>query len=159
WLPKLTASVAGKFSGQVGGHRIRVDFPEDFPMVRGDERRLTQVLNNLVSNAIKYSPDGTEIDTEGDVRPGYVMVSVRDQGIGTPQQEEPRIFERFTRLASALSRKPEGSGLASFLTKAIIEAHDGRIWCNSTRESSDGVGDEAQKSGTTFTFCLPRDGR
>ncbi|MFW6068944.1 MAG: ATP-binding protein [Chloroflexota bacterium] len=159
WLPKLAASVARKFSGQASEHHIHVDFPDDFPMVRGDERRLTQVLNNLVSNAIKYSPEGTEIDIEGAVKPDYVMVSVRDQGIGIPQHEEHRIFEKFSRLDNALSRKTEGTGLGLFLTKAIIEAHDGRIWFNSNRESSDGAGEQSDMPGTTFTFCLPRDGR
>lgn len=159
WLPKLATSVARKFSGQASGHRIAVDFPDEFPMVRGDERRLTQVLNNLVSNAIKYSPAGTAIDIEGAVKPDYVMVSVRDQGIGIAQHEEHRIFEKFSRLDNALSRKTEGTGLGLFLTKAIIEAHDGRIWFSSNRESADGSSHNGETPGTTFTFCLPRDGR
>ena len=167
WLPKLASSVARKFSGQAGehrdddrrGHRIAVDFPDEFPMVRGDERRLTQVLNNLVSNAIKYSPPGSVIDIKGTVNPDYVMVAVRDEGIGIPQHEEHRIFEKFSRLDNALSRKTEGTGLGLFLTKAIVETHGGRIWFNSNRhENGDLTSDDAMP-GTTFTFCLPRDGR
>ncbi|HZD11246.1 MAG TPA: ATP-binding protein [Candidatus Binatia bacterium] len=159
WLPKLASSVARKFAGQASNHHIEVDFPEDFPMVRGDERRLTQVLNNLVSNAIKYSPAGTDIDINGTVQSNYVMVSVRDEGIGIPQHEEHRIFEKFSRLDNALSRKTEGTGLGLFLTKAIVEAHGGRIWFNSNRDAKGNGSGAKELPGTTFTFCLPRDGR
>lgn len=175
WLPKLVSSVARKFSAQPGeprsrnrrhdargfdshGYEIDVDFPEEFPMVRGDERRLTQVLNNLISNAMKYSPAGSKIYISGEVRPEYVMVSVRDEGIGIPRHEEHRIFEKFSRLDNALSRKTEGTGLGLFLTKAIVEAHGGRIWFSSNR-SEDSNGEGEGSPGTTFTFCLPRDVR
>lgn len=155
WLPKIATSVTRKFSSQTSRHRLKVDFPDDFPVIFGDERRLTQVLNNLVSNAIKYSPEGGQIEVSGDVNPEYVLVSVRDEGIGIPEHEEQRIFEKFSRLDNALSRKTEGTGLGLFLTKAIVEAHDGRIWFSNNRDA-DGDGDAR---GTTFTFCLPRDGR
>ncbi len=155
WLPKIARSVARKFSSQTRKHTIEVTFPDDFPVIRGDERRLTQVLNNLVSNAIKYSPKGGKIEVSGSVNPEYVMVSVRDEGIGIAEHEEHRIFEKFSRLDNALSRKTEGTGLGLFLTKAIVEAHGGRIWFNSNRE---GESDE-EASGTTFTLCLPREAK
>lgn len=153
WLPKLAESVARKFSSQTDRHTFTVDFPEDYPVIRGDERRLTQVLNNLVSNAIKYSPKGGEIEVAGEVKSDYALVSVRDEGIGIPEHEEQRIFEKFARLDNALSRETEGTGLGLFLTKAIIEAHDGRIWFNSNR----GDDPASEMPGTTFTFCLPRE--
>jgi PAS domain S-box-containing protein len=152
WLLDLAQSVARKFSSQTEKHTIMVDFPDDFPVILGDERRLIQVFNNLVSNAIKYSPEGGEIEIRGMVRPDHVLISVRDQGIGIPKHEEHRIFEKFARLDNALSRKTEGTGLGLFLTKAIVEAHHGRIWFNSNLQD-DGAG----QKGTTFTFCLPRD--
>ncbi len=167
WMPKLVSSVARKFGGQTGenrgdeqrGHRVEVHFPDEFPIVRGDERRLTQVLNNLVSNAIKYSTPGSLIQISGDVTPDYIMVAVRDEGIGIPRHEEHRIFEKFSRLDNALSRKTEGTGLGLFLSKAIVEAHGGRIWFNSNQRD-DGSGENGEQiPGTTFTFCLPRDGR
>ena len=145
-LPKMAQAVTRKFSSQTDSHTFEVDFPRDFPVVRGDERRLTQVFNNLISNAIKYAPEGGEIRVSGEVRPDHVLVSVEDQGIGIPEHEEHRIFEKFARLDNALSRKTEGTGLGLFLTKAIIEAHDGQIWFSSQIDA-----------GTTFTFCLPRE--
>jgi two-component system sensor histidine kinase VicK len=106
-------------------------------------------LNNLVSNAIKYSPDGGKILIKGEVHPDYITVSVRDNGIGVPPQEQGRIFQKFARLDNALSRKTEGTGLGLFLSKAIVEAHDGRIWYQNNNEI------EPDASGTTFTFSLP----
>lgn len=156
WLPEMAESVTRKFKSQTDKHTLTVDIPDDFPVIRGDERRLTQVFNNLVSNAIKYSPEGGEIEVSGRVRPDHVLVSVRDEGIGIPEHQEDRIFDKFSRLDNALSRKTEGTGLGLFLTKAIVEAHDGRIWFESNRRE-DGNGQGAEMPGTTFTFCLPRD--
>ncbi|MCA9933467.1 MAG: GAF domain-containing protein [Ardenticatenaceae bacterium] len=145
-LAKLTASAAKKFGTQSGKHHISVEFPQDFPTIYGDERRLGQVLNNLLSNAIKYSPDGGNIIISGTAHSEHVTLSVRDNGIGIPKHEQHRIFQKFSRLDNALSRKTEGTGLGLFLTKAIIEAHNGRIWFTN---NTDGP-------GTTFTFSLPR---
>ncbi len=146
-LPKIAADVARKLSSQSDRHHIKLAFAPDFPPVMGDERRLKQVLTNLVSNAIKYSPDGGEALIRGEAHPEYLTVSVRDSGIGIPAHEQYRIFQKFSRLDNALSRKTEGTGLGLFLTKAIVEAHDGRIWFSN---NSDGP-------GTTFTFSLPRE--
>lgn len=145
-LPELAHSVARKFSQQSDRHHITVQFPPDFPAVRGDERRLTQVLNNLMSNAIKYAPQGGPITIWGEIHPEHVTLSVRDTGIGIPEHERHRIFQKFSRLDNALSRKTEGTGLGLFLARAIVEAHQGRIWFS----------DNGQTPGTTFTFSLPR---
>lgn len=145
-LAALARSVARKFGPQAVRHTLQVDFAADFPEIAGDERRLAQVFNNLVSNAIKYSPAGGEIRIWGDVYPEHVTVSVRDSGIGIPERDRPRIFQKFSRLDNALSRKTEGTGLGLYLTRAIIEAHGGRIWFS----------DNGDAPGTTFTFALPR---
>jgi signal transduction histidine kinase len=147
FLPELVADVARRFSTQTQKHRFVLKFSEDFPLICGDERRLTQVLNNLISNAIKYTPDGGPILIRGEVHPKYVTLSVVDQGIGIPEHQQHRIFQKFARLDNALSRKTEGTGLGLYLTKAIVEAHKGRIWFH---ENADGP-------GTTFTLSLPRD--
>ncbi len=152
YLPRLAAVVAERLGAQSQNHTLKVDFPESFPLLQGDERRLTQVLNNLVSNAIKYSPDGGRIDIVGRAYPDYVTVSVRDEGIGIPEYEKPRIFAKFSRLDNALSRKTEGTGLGLFLTRAIIEAHGGRIWFESNHPGQV-VGEPP--NGTTFIFSLP----
>lgn len=146
-LGALAKIAARKFRDPDGHHKFVVDFPESFPLVAGDERRLNQVFNNLVSNAIKYAPNGGVITLSGQVHDERVTVSVHDPGIGIASHERHRIFQQFSRLDNALSRKTEGTGLGLFLTKAIIEAHGGKIWFD-----SDGVG-----QGTTFTFCLPRE--
>jgi signal transduction histidine kinase len=108
-------------------------------------------MNNLLGNAIKYSPDGGPIEISGAAYPSHVTVSFQDEGIGIPEHEKHRIFQKFSRLDNALSRKTEGTGLGLFLTKAIIEAHGGRIWFSSNHDKQKG------QRGTTFTFSLPRD--
>jgi PAS domain S-box-containing protein len=145
-LIKLATDSVRRFSSQTDRHRFEVNFPPDFPLVYGDERRLTQVFNNLISNAIKYSPDGRRIRIWGENEPGRIAISVSDEGIGIPEYEQRRIFQQFSRLDNALSRKTEGSGLGLFLTKAIVEAHGGRIWFAAN----------SPDPGTTFTFSLPR---
>jgi signal transduction histidine kinase len=149
-LPKVASDTVLRLQNQTDKHTFSIQFPENFPVVFGDERRLTQVFNNLISNAIKYSPDGGEIEISGQIHTDYVIVSVRDEGIGIPEHQQHRIFEKFSRLDNALSRNTEGTGLGLFLTKAIIEAHDGRIWF-SRNEENDGA------PGTTFTFSLHRE--
>lgn len=145
-LDRIVEKTARKFGNQADKHQIKVQFVEEFPPVWGDERRLGQVMNNLISNAIKYSPDGGDIAIRGEIHPQHVTVSVRDRGVGIPDHEQHRIFQKFSRLDNALSRKTEGTGLGLFLSKAIIEAHNGRIWFH---KNPDGP-------GTTFTFSLPR---
>lgn len=148
WLANMAAEVAERLGSQTEDHQIVVQFPSDFPVIQGDERRLTQVFNNLISNAIKYSPAGGDITISGRAYKDSVTVSVRDEGIGIPAHQHDRIFKKFSRLDNALSRKTEGTGLGLFLTKAIIEAHDGQIWFDSNPENG--------RLGTTFTFTLPR---
>ncbi len=146
-LPRLAINTVRKFSSQTSKHQLKADFPEAFPTIFADERRLTQVFNNLVNNAIKYSPDGGTITVSGDIHPQHVTVSVRDEGIGIPEHEQHRIFQQFSRVDNALSRKTEGTGLGLYLSKSIVEAHNGRIWFANNSDSP----------GTTFTFSLPRD--
>lgn len=147
FLPEVAANVTRKFRSQAKNHQFVLKFDEAFPLVVGDERRLTQVLNNLVGNAIKYSPDGGDIIISGAVHPQHVTISVQDRGIGIPEHQHHRIFLKFSRLDNALSRKTEGTGLGLFLSKAIIEAHQGRIWFHNNPDGP----------GTTFTFSLPKD--
>lgn len=145
-LAQLAMEVARKFGAQTNQHRLTVDFPPNFPTIYGDERRLTQVLNNLISNAIKYSPEGKEVQLLGQAYPEHVTISVRDDGMGIPAHQQHRIFQKFARLDNALTRKTEGTGLGLYLSKAIVEAHHGRIWFSNNPDGP----------GTTFTFSLPR---
>lgn len=109
-----------------------------------DRRYMAMAIENLISNAIKYSFDGSTVDVAVTSRKSSITVKVHDKGVGISKQDLPRIFEKFVRLQNPLSVKEGGTGLGLFLTKEIIEAHNGKISAKST-----------QKSGTEFTFRVP----
>jgi len=141
---KFAERLAEKYRTQTDQHTIIIDFPSEFPIVVADEGRLEQVLSNLLSNAIKYSPDGGEIRIGGQVRPEQVIICVQDQGPGIAPGDIPHIFDRFYRADSA-SRTTKGAGLGLYLTRAIVEAHGGRIWV-----------DPRPEGGGRICFSLPR---
>ena len=143
-LDALSERVGRRFRTQTKIHDITVSFPSTFPVVTGDVVRLEQVLNNLVSNAIKYSPDGGRIVISGRVSAGEVVVTVSDEGVSIPFEEQPRVFERFFRGARERRQSTPGAGLGLYLAKAIVEAHNGRIWV----ESDPG-------HATSFSFAIP----
>lgn len=143
-LANTTHRVVERFTVQSPHHEFVVDFPEDFPVIMGDEDRLEQVLYNLLSNAIKYSPEGGEIRISGQVSPKQVVVCVVDQGPGIAPGDIPYIFDRFYRAPEA-TRTTKGAGLGLFLSRAVIEAHGGRIWV-----------DPMPQGGARICFSLPR---
>ncbi len=145
-LDKLATSLVDKFRTQTDAHLLTVDFPQNFPTVPADAERIRQVLTNLLNNAIKYSPRGGTIRVSGEVQANQVIISVRDEGIGLAPDDTERIFDRFTRVDNALSRRTQGAGLGLFLARAIVEAHGGRIWV-----------DSQPSQGADFHFSLPRD--
>jgi PAS domain S-box-containing protein len=142
-LPAMAERLAERFRTQSKKHTIVVDFPGDFPVLLADENRIQQVLSNLVSNAIKYAPEG-EIRIGGQVRPEQVVVCVSDQGSGIEPNDLPHIFDRFYRSTRAV-KNTKGAGLGLYLARAIIEAHGGRIWV-----------DPKPDSGARICFSLPR---
>lgn len=144
-LDKLAERLVEKFRTQTSVHQLAADFPPDFPVIIGDEARLTQVLSNLVSNAIKYSSGG-QITVRGTAGPGQVTISVSDEGPGIAAPDLPHIFERFYRADSEQTKRVKGTGLGLFLAKAVVEAHGGRIWVESPAGR-----------GATFFFTLPAD--
>ena len=144
-IDDLVVRVARKLEPQAKSHKIIADVRPDMPLVFADEARVTQVLSNLIGNAMKYSPDGSEIRITARATPGEVIVTVADQGPGIPADEQALIFERFYRSDSAIKRGTPGTGLGLYLTKAIVESHGGRVWVE-----SDG------KAGSQFSFSLPR---
>jgi signal transduction histidine kinase len=144
-MPRLAERVVDGFRTQTKIHTFELDFPPDFPPVWGDPERLREVMSNLVSNAVKYSPDGGIVWIGGRMDQTGTTVYVADQGMGIPPEEQGRIFDRFHRVESGLHRSTEGTGLGLYLVKAIIEAHGGRVWVES-----------APGRGSIFIFTLPR---
>ncbi len=142
-LPALAGRVAERFAPQSSKHAIVTDFPKGFPLILGDERRLEQVIANLVSNALKYAPKG-EIKISGSVLPAQVTVCVSDEGPGIDPRDVPHIFDRFYRSNTAV-KQTKGAGLGLYLARAIVEAHGGRIWA-----------DPKVDRGARICFSLPR---
>jgi PAS domain S-box-containing protein len=142
-LSLLATRVAERFKPQSQKHNIVTDFPKKFPVILGDERRLEQVLANLVSNALKYAPQG-EIKIGGTIRPEQVIICVSDQGPGIDARDLPHIFDRFYRSTSAV-KQTKGAGLGLYLARAIVEAHGGRMWT-----------EPKQDTGARICFSLPR---
>jgi PAS domain S-box-containing protein len=128
----------------VSDRRFHLDVPDDDKVVNGDRDRLEQVLGNLLENAVKYSPDGSDIMVHVDSDDGRIVTSVRDRGIGIPSDELNQVFERFHRGRQVSSTNYGGLGLGLYITKQIIERHGGTIWV----ESREG-------QGTSFYFSIP----
>ncbi len=115
------------------------------PKVLADEDRAVQVLGNLLSNALRYTPSGGRVQVSVEHRNGEVVFRVRDTGIGVAPEHLPHLFERFFRTDRARSRAAGGSGIGLTIAKALVEAMGGRIWAESP-----GPG-----QGSTFSFTLP----
>src|SRR3990172_3475700 len=125
-LPSLALRVAERFALQSPKHNLVTDFPQNFPIIFGDENRLEQVISNLLSNALKYASEG-EIKISGMVHTEQVVICVSDQGPGIEAKDIPHIFDRFYRSTNAV-KQTKGAGLGLYLARAIVEAHGGRIW-------------------------------
>ena len=126
-------------------HRLSEELPADFPVFEADVRYLELVLHNLVENAIKYSPHGGHVTVSGKFGAEDITFSVQDEGSGIAPEHLGKVFDRFFRVESSLTRKVAGMGLGLSITKGLVEAHGGRIWV----ESSAG-------KGSIFYVTLPR---
>jgi PAS domain S-box-containing protein len=128
-----------------GARRFHLNLPPKGRLVLGDRDRLEQVLGNLLENAVKYSPDGSDVFVDVRDEGDKIVTSVKDQGIGIPPDEISQVFERFHRGRQVSSTNYGGLGLGLYISRQIIERHGGSIWV----ESREG-------QGTTFYFALPR---
>jgi signal transduction histidine kinase len=122
---------------------LKVELPKDLPTAHGDERRLTQVLLNLVGNAIKFTDTG-EVAILTSATNGSFTIAVRDTGPGIAEQDQGKIFEEFQQADSSITKQKGGTGLGLAIAKRIIEMHGGRLWVESK------VG-----QGSTFSFTVP----
>lgn len=147
-------NAVGVFQGQLGDHEIVLHLPNDDMRARCNRDQFEQVLTNLISNAIKYSPSGGTITVSATHLPGKpdsaeavpekVELRVSDQGTGIPQEHLGRIFEKFYRVETGLTRKTQGTGLGLYICKSIVTSYGGEIWAESV-----------PGEGTTFIIQLP----
>jgi signal transduction histidine kinase len=125
------------------GLALTVSLPPDLPLGKGDERRLTQVLLNLLGNAIKFTEVGA-VQVRATAADGAFTVAVSDTGPGISEADQQKIFEAFQQADSSITRKKGGTGLGLSIVKRIVEMHGGRVWVESR-----------QGRGSTFWFTLP----
>ncbi len=146
-LLPLAEKVVSSLKGQIEKKSItvKIDIPKDIPDILVDETRIKQVFLNLIDNAIKYNQQGGKITITAKEKDGFVQVDIVDTGIGIPNKDLPRLFERFYRVDKARSRELEGTGLGLSIVKHIIQVHDGEVSVQSI-----------EGQGSTFSFTIPK---
>lgn len=125
-------------------HELILSLSEGIPSIIADEDKVDQILTNLISNAIKYSPKGGDVTITGGFSDGFVTMSVSDEGMGIPKEHMGKVFERFHRVDNRDTRQVGGTGIGLYLVKHLVEAHGGKIRIESE------VG-----KGSSFIFTLP----
>ena len=140
----LVREVVDRARASSDNHTVRTELDDALPIINADPDRLIQVISNLVSNAVKYSPDGGEVTIRTAAENGQVRVAVKDQGVGIPAEFIGRVFGRYERFENTKTSKVVGTGLGLAISRQIIELHGGKIWVESK------VG-----SGSTFQFTVP----
>lgn len=143
-LPGLLTKSVNTIRSSTDIHEFALDIAEGMPVIHADRDKVDQVVTNLLSNAVKYSPNGGTITVKAALGDKDVTVSVCDQGLGIPEDQLDKVFDKFHRVDSSDTRQAEGVGLGLFLVKHLVEAHGGRIWV----ESHYG-------KGSAFSFNLP----
>jgi len=148
-LAALLAEILDDYRARptAGSHRLEATFDQALGPVPADPLKITQAVENLLDNALKYTPAGSTIEVGLQSRDGEAEVSVRDNGPGIPADDLPHIFERFYRVEKGRSREKGGTGLGLSIVKHIVQLHGGRVWVESK------VG-----QGSDFRFSLPMDG-
>lgn len=159
WLNQLLTGLEFEFKNILEERNIKLDiksFSGSKEMMFADTERIQQALVNVLSNAIKYTPNGGKIIVDGRILPGFVEVLVKDNGIGIAEEDQIRIFEKFSALgevslhsSSKLNYKGGGPGLGLPIAKGILEAHGGSIWVE-----SEGYNEETLP-GSTFHLLIP----
>jgi len=131
-------------AAEARGQTLAIDLPADLPDILADRDRLAQILINLLDNAVKFTPEGGRVTLSAKMADGRVVLAVRDNGVGIPPGDLPRIFERFYRVGRSRDRREGGTGLGLAIAKHLTQAMGGTIEVEST-----------QGSGTTFRVSLP----
>jgi signal transduction histidine kinase len=145
-LGPLIEKVVRRLKVKSPGVTVHMDIPDLLPPVMADSERIEEVLQNLLDNAVKYSPQQQALKVSCYTTGEEVVTSVSDSGMGISLREQEQIFERFHRIGDPLSQAIPGAGLGLYICRAIVEAHGGQIWVESTL-----------RQGSTFSFSLPRE--
>jgi len=146
-VSNLVQTTVKRLSPQATAKRITLysSLPADLPPLQADEDRITQVLVNLVANAIQYTPEGGDVTISAARQANEIYISVKDSGVGIPPEQIMNLFTRFYRVDKSRSRNAGGgSGIGLTIAKHLVEAHGGRIWAESKGDGQ----------GSTFTFSL-----
>jgi signal transduction histidine kinase len=143
-LPDILHATAEEQGRASELHPVEVEVEPALPSADADPDRIAQVVRNLVSNAIRYSPEGGPVQVRAEHAGQGLRVSVSDRGIGIPPDRVARIFEKFYRVDNELTRRVNGTGLGLAISRELVEAHGGRLWVES-----------APGRGSTFYFTLP----
>jgi len=144
-LGTLVRELTRKVQLSAPTHTLAIEWPTPDPLVLGDTKRVYQVLQNLLTNSIKYAPDGGRITISACMQRRELQIQVADEGLGMPATELDKIFDRFHRVSGDVSRRIGGTGLGLAICKGLVESHGGRIWAES----------EGEGLGSTFKFTLP----
>ena len=128
---RIVTETAGQFRLSAADHPIELELDSHVPMLIGDADRLTQVVTNLVSNAIKYSPKGGAVEIRTQLADRTVTLTVRDHGIGIAPEQLEKIFERYSRVETTETRSISGTGLGLPIVRLIVQLCDGKVWATS----------------------------
>ena len=142
----LVKEVVDAFNEAAGEKKIKikVDLPQTQFFIEGDQEKIAIALRNLVKNALTFTNEGGQVKVKVDQVPGYAKISVTDNGIGIPDGEQEKIFQRFYQVEKHLTRRHGGMGLGLSIARDMVEMHGGRIWV-----------DSVEGKGSRFTFILP----
>jgi two-component system sensor histidine kinase KdpD len=148
-VDEIISTALARAEGLTQGHQVEVDIESELPVVRVDERAVSEVVYTIIDNAAKYSPEGTRIRISAQPSDdGMILMSVEDQGEGIRADLRERVFDKFfraTRDGDISTHQPSGTGMGLAIAKGIVEAHEGKIWIES------GAGGK----GTRVVFTLP----
>lgn len=160
-ISEVLRPVVSEMQRQTNQHILKITPSERLPLVKAEPEKIEQVFTNLITNAIKYSPEGGEITVEAklvrdehdrdtmfddapEIKMPCLVMSVVDEGIGLPEDETERIFERFYRVNNQVIKSTPGAGLGLYICRKIVEGHGGHIWARNCRQG-----------GSVFHFSLP----
>lgn len=145
WV-KIVKTSAEKYKTIASWKKVEIvtHFAKDLPLVKVDEFKISEVLENLLANSIEYSHEGSKVEISVKVEDKKVITSIKDSGVGIPAEKLPELFTEFFRLSGPLIQASKGAGLGLFISKYIVENHGGEIWV-----------DSKLGRGSTFSFSLP----